>query len=34
MRVFRRYDDYARALERVQAEQDALGQPRAPEFVA
>jgi hypothetical protein len=34
MRVFRRYDDYARALDRVQAEQNALGQPRAPEFVA
>ena len=34
MRVFRRYDDYARALERVQSEQDALTErSRAPEPV-
>jgi hypothetical protein len=32
LRVFRRYEDYERALERVYAEQDALGHPgeRAP----
>jgi hypothetical protein len=33
MRVFRRYDDYQRALARVHAEQEAIGEPRSPELV-
>lgn len=33
MRVFRRYEDYARALERVYAERDALDRPAERELV-
>jgi hypothetical protein len=33
MRVFRSYDDYQRALARVHAEQEAIGEPRSPELV-
>jgi hypothetical protein len=33
MRIFRRYDDYERALARVRAEHDALGEQRERELV-